>query len=170
MILGGFRKANVQKKIAKELLKSNSGKDDVNNKVDSILILVNENSKENLDQIISEKLSIDVLKTTTIVFKTVQNSDASFKYELVEKDFSLFGKLQNEEIKKLIQSDFDLLLNYTNDNLYLNYLTAFSKARFKVGFKNNQHVLFDLMIDVDKENVDSFHTELVKYLKILNKI
>ena len=170
MILDGFRKVNIQKKIVKGLLKSNSVKSDINNRIDSILILVEDNSKEKLDQIISKKLSIDVSKVTIVFFKTKQESDTNYKYELTEKDFSLFGKLKNETIKKLIKSDFDLLLNYTNDNLYLNYLTAFSNTKFKVGLKGNHNELFDLMINVDKENVDLFHTELVKYLKILNKI
>lgn len=170
MILGGFRKVNIRKKIVKELLKNNSVKADINNRIDSILILMEDNSKENLDQIISKKLNIDISKVTTVFFKTKQESDASYKYELAESDFSLFGKLKNEAIEKLIQSDFDLLLNYTNDNLYLNYLTAFSSARFKVGLEDNQKELFDLMINVDKENVELFHNELVKYLKILNKI
>ena len=72
--------------------------------------------------------------------------------------------------EKLIQTKFDLLLDYTEGNLYLNYVTAFSKASFKVGLQYNQQQLFDLKIEVEKGEVDLFHDELVKYLRILNKI
>ncbi|MDC9722618.1 MAG: hypothetical protein PSN34_07575 [Urechidicola sp.] len=170
MILEGFRKVNIRKKTVKELLKSNSVKSDIINRIDSVLILVDDNSKENLNQIISKKLNIDVSKVATILFRTKQESDTSYEYELTEKDFSLLGKLKNEVIEKLIKSDFDLLLNYTNDNLYLNYLTAFSNAKFKVGLDSNKNEFLDLMINIGEENVDLFHNELVKYLKILNKI
>ena len=170
MILDGFRKLNIQRRIKKELLRSNSLKASVNQKVDTVLILVDKNSQENLDQIIAKKLNIDILKVIVIFFKSKQDSDSHFKNELSKRDFYLFGKLKREEIKKLVQSKFDLLLNYTNNNQYLNCVTAFSKANFKVGLKNNQQEIFDLVIDVDKENVDLFHNELIKYLKILNKI
>ncbi|MFK5878616.1 MAG: hypothetical protein QM478_03865 [Flavobacteriaceae bacterium] len=168
MILDGFRKVNIRKRIKKELLRSDSLKARGNQKIDTILILVDENSQENLDQIISKKLNIDVSKATTIFFKTNQDI-SNYECELIDKGFSLFGKIKNEKIVKLVLSEFDLLLNYTNDNLYLNYVTVFSKAKFKVGLKANQQEIFDLIIDVDKNNVDLFHSELIKYLKILNK-
>ncbi len=170
MILDGFRENNIRKRIIKELLTSDSFKEGVDKKVGTVLILVDKNSQENLDQIIAKKLNIDVLKVTVIFFKSKQDSNSCFGNELSERDFYFFGKLKNEEIKKVVKSEFDLLLNYTNDNRYLNYVTAFSKAKFKVGLKNSEQKLFDLIIDVDKENVDLFHNELMKYLKILNKI
>ena len=170
MILDGFRKTNVRKKITRELLKNNSLKADTSQKIDSILILVNENSIINLDQIISKRINIDVSKVATIFFKDMNGSDSNLEERLTEKDFSLFGNLKNEAFEKLIQTKFDLLLNYTEGNLYLNYVTAFSKAAFKVGLQYNQQQLFDLKIEVEKGEVDVFHGELVKYLKILNKI
>lgn len=170
MILDGFRKTCIRKKITKELLKSNSVNDNLNNKIDSVLILVDDNSKENLDEIVSKKLAIDVSKVITILFETNQEADPKFKKVLIENDFSLFGKLNNDTVRKLLKTEFDLLLNYTENNLFLNYITAFSKASFKVGVLNNQQQLFDLIIEVKKEEVNLFHSELIKYLKILNKI
>lgn len=170
MILDGFRKTNVRKKITRELLKNNSLKANTSQKIDSILILVNENSKKDLDQIISKTINIDDSKVATIFFKKIQGADSNFEKELTEKDFSFFGNLKNESFEKLIQTEFDLLLNYTQSNLYLNYVTAFSRATFKVGLSNTQQQLFDLKIEVEKDEVDLFHGELVKYLKILNKI
>lgn len=170
MILNGFRKANIRKSINKELLKRKELRIENTNNIALVVLFVDEDSLENLDQIISKKLNIDAAKVSIVFFRTKQGSETSYENELTEKDFSLFGKLKNESIKKLINSDCDLLLNYTNDNLHLNYLTAFSKARFKVGLKDNQKELFDLMINVDNSNLDLFHNELVKYLKILNKI
>ena len=170
MILDGFRKANLRKNIKKELLKNNSLNNSSNKKVDSILILVDESSKENLEQDISSKFNIDVSNVASVILKTKQGSESNFKNELTEKDFSLFGKLKNDEIEKLVQSEFDLLLNYVDDNQFLNYITVFSKSKFKVGFKTNQKQLFDLEIAIEQNNVELFHVELMKYLKILNKI
>ena len=123
MILDGFRKVNIRKRIKKELLRSDSLKASGSQKIDTILILVDENSQESLDQIISKILNVDVLKVTAIFFKTNQDI-SNFECELADKDFSLFGKLKSEEIKKLVQSKFDLLLNYTSNNLYLNYVRS----------------------------------------------
>lgn len=170
MILGRFRKGNIRKNIKKELLKNNSLKGSAHKKVSSILILLDEDSQENLDQIISDKFNIDVLKVTSIVYKKKQDSVRNFENELIDKNFSLFGKLKNDVIEKLLKTEFDLLVNYINGNLSLNYVTAFSKASFKVGFATNQQQVFDLMIDVEQSNVELFHAELVKYLNILNKI
>lgn len=169
MILGGLQKSNIQRKIKKELLRGNSEVTDANQKVNSILILVDADSQENLDQTISKKLHIEIEKVTTLFLVAKQESDSNYKNELTEEDFYLLGNLKNESVEKIIQTEFDLLLNYTNDNLYLNYITAFSKAKFKVGLFNKQQ-LFDLVIAIDKDDVNSFHNELEKYLKILNKI
>jgi len=170
MVLEGFRKTNIRKNIKKELLKDNSKIVDANQKVKSILILVDVDTQENLDQIISRRFNIEVSEITSLCYKMKQESNNNFELELTEKDFSLLGKLKKDEMKKLVETEFDLLLNYTNDNLPLNYITTFSKAKFKVGLSNDQQELFDLMIEVDSNNVELFHDELEKYLKILNKI
>ena len=45
-----------------------------------------------------------------------------------------------------------------------------SNAKFKVGFKEIDNRLFDLLIDVDPLNIAVIKKELVKYFRVLNKI
>ena len=45
-----------------------------------------------------------------------------------------------------------------------------SNAKFKVGFKEIDNRLFDLLIDVDPLKISVIKKELLKYFRILNKI
>ena len=49
-------------------------------------------------------------------------------------------------------------------------MTSKSSAKFKVGFKEIDNRLFDLLIDVDPLNISGIKKELLKYFRTLNKI
>ena len=81
-----------------------------------------------------------------------------------------FGRVRDEKVRGLINFNFDLLINLTTSNLYLDYLTVLSNSQFKVGLSNSDIRLYDFMISTNLEEKTVFSNELKKYLKILNKI
>lgn len=94
----------------------------------------------------------------------------SYKY-FTEKDFNWKGEIKNKRFKSFIEEPHDLLIGYFNEsNLYLENAVLQSKAKFKVGFANvNQH-LYEMEIVEHPKEIESFLSELKKYLIILNKL
>jgi hypothetical protein len=87
------------------------------------------------------------------------------------KDCSWNGTFEKQEVNDFVNQKFDLLVNYFDDNIpALALLSMQSKAVFKVGFASVDKSLNHFMINTSLENYKSFVSELVKYLKILNKI
>ena len=139
-------------------------------KVKSVLILVDESIDEKMGETISDELSLVHSNIQILTFKDKIEKGTSSENCITEKDFGLFGNFKNDTVKKILDSKIDLLINYTVDNQYLNSLVVLSNALFKVGFLDKNILIYDLMIDVDKNDYNVFNGEVKKYLKILNKI
>lgn len=87
------------------------------------------------------------------------------------KDLNFKSEFTQQPINEFISEEFDLLINYYNEEkLFLLLLTNSSKAKFKVGFSTVDKRLNHFMINIDLDNYKGFITELFRYLKILNKI
>ena len=88
-----------------------------------------------------------------------------------KENFDWLGHCKNAEVNEFINFPFDLLLSYYKPNSYeLNIVTAMSKANFKVGLSGEDKRLHDLILEIEPKNTSTFKTELIKYLKTLNKI
>jgi hypothetical protein len=87
------------------------------------------------------------------------------------KDFGWKGKINNIELQEFIDEPFDVLICFfKEDILQLNLITAASKANLKVGISKRDERLYDLIIDVELEDINTFKAELKKYLTILKKL
>lgn len=87
------------------------------------------------------------------------------------KNFGWKGKIENVELEEFVNTEFDGLISYyKEDSLELNLVTALSKANFKIGISGNDERLHDFIIDVKPNQIELFKMELIKYLKVLNKI
>ncbi|WP_439130966.1 DUF6913 domain-containing protein [Polaribacter sp.] len=94
----------------------------------------------------------------------------SYKF-FTEKDFNWKGEVKNKYFKSFIEEPHDLLIGYFNkNNLYLENAVLRSQAKFKVGFANVNQSLYDIEIAEVPTKIDSFLSELKKYLIILNKL
>lgn len=94
----------------------------------------------------------------------------SYKY-FTEKDFNWKGEVKNKSFKSFLEEPHDLLIGYFNKNhLFLENAVLRSKAKFKVGFANVNQELYDMEIDELPNKMESFLSELKKYLIILNKL
>ena len=87
------------------------------------------------------------------------------------KNFGWKGKIENVELQEFVNTKFDALVSYyKEDSLELNMVTALSKANFKIGISGKDDRFHDFIIDVKPDQIELFKMELIKYLKVLNKI
>jgi hypothetical protein len=74
------------------------------------------------------------------------------------------------EVKNFIKEPFDILINLNEGNCFpLNYITALSKAQFRIGRYNKNLVHnFDMMIDAgNSTSLANFIKETDRYLRII---
>lgn len=94
----------------------------------------------------------------------------SYKF-FTEKDFTWKGEPKKAAFKSFLNEPHDLLIGYFNkNNLYLENAVLLSNAKFKVGFAKVNQQLYDLEIAEFPTKIESFLTELKKYLIVLKKL
>ena len=104
------------------------------------------------------------------VFEAITNphQDAN---TLTVKDLDFWGLPKKDKVDEFINIRFEVLFNIAlEDNLVLDYITALSQARFKVGSSENVSNYFDLNINIG-ENQDAMYLakQQIFYLAQLNK-
>ena len=172
MILKSLREKSNQKHINKLL---NSRQVNVNDtKIASIGILLNVTEFDNFEAFreFAEALNVRSNKIKIAAF-TEDEKNLSFFSELIfnDKDIGRNAKIKNPDLQDFISNQFDILLCYFNDShVELNLVTALSKAHFKVGIAGHDQRLYDFIIETKSKNFDIYKNELVKYLRILNKL
>ena len=107
-----------------------------------------------------------------IVFRDVVNSKEIYSGPTFGlKDVNFNSKFTQELINEFLSEEFDLLINYYNEEKpFLLLLTHRSKAKFKAGFSAVDNRLNHFLINIGLEDYKGFTGELFRYLKILNKI
>lgn len=145
-----------------------------NKKIESVGILLNliEFSDYDVFKKFIKSLGVKDNKLKFIAFiedeKDALNSwDAYYNIN----DFGWRGKINNIELQEFINTNFDLLISYYQEDRYeLNVVTALSKANFKVGISRHDERLHDFIVKVEPKHIETFKTELLKYFKGLNII
>lgn len=170
MLLNWLKERNLKLKIDRKLndqeVKMTSGNSQ--NLIKSVLFLSDESCELDLVRILKDNLGINVIDKNIYVNKL--NKKDINENQFSKRDISFFGKFKTESLQKSVNFEYDLLINYSIDNLYLKYLTVNSNSKFKVGFSACDERLYDLMIQVKIEDNQVFVNELKKYLKIFKKI
>lgn len=88
-----------------------------------------------------------------------------------DKDLGWGGAVENSYALEFLSKEYDLLINYyTKDALVLKLMTVKTKARIKVGFPEVDPNLNDLIIQTPMNDINTFNSELKKYLKVMNEI
>jgi len=110
--------------------------------------------------------NIRVLAYREVLRKNEVYIEKTFSLE----DISIQGEF-NDKIKVFLSEDFDLLVNYYDEEKsVLQLVTHQAKAKFKVGFSTVDKRLNHLMITISIDNFKDFTKEMFRYLKILNKL
>ena len=88
-----------------------------------------------------------------------------------KKNLNWFGKPKNENVEKFINKSFDILIDLSLIDEYpILYISALSKAKFKVGRLSGKVEYLDFMIDISKKPEYKYLIEQIKhYLLSLNK-
>jgi hypothetical protein len=88
------------------------------------------------------------------------------------KELNWLGKPSSPIIQNFINEEYDLLIDLNIHNHFpLKYISALSKASFKVGkFEEDNVEAFDMMIDADNtKTVKYFLRQIDTYITMLNK-
>jgi len=116
-------------------------------------------------------------KVKVIGFFSTKNIP-SLTYSKLEYDFfslkelNWFGKPNTHIIENFINEEYDLLIDLNiHDHFALKYISALSKAKFKVGkFKEGDEQIYDMMIDADNtQKLKYFLRQVDTYISMLNK-
>lgn len=148
--------------------------EDSEDKIKSVGILVDETDFSNRELIKNEfeSYKLDIDSVEFLVFKDkIKAKEVILEPYYTLKDFSLTGKIEKAEVQNFIEKKFDLLINfYEEPKASLNMIAKKSNAKFKVGFSTVDKRINHLIIHSEIENAKVFIAELIKYLRILNKI
>ncbi|MCB2219194.1 MAG: hypothetical protein KQI35_02280 [Bacteroidetes bacterium] len=94
---------------------------------------------------------------------------ANAGYYFSRKDLNWYGGPKNDYIKTFIDKEFDILIDLTLENVYINrYITGLSKSKFKVGpeLEFTQPAL-DMMIKMDKDAMEEeYILQILHYLRM----
>jgi hypothetical protein len=104
------------------------------------------------------------------VFEAITNPHQDSN-TLTVKDLDFWGLPKKEKVEEFTNIKFEVLFNIAfENNLVLDYITALSQARFKVGSSPDTNNHFDLNINID-ENRDAMYLakQQIFYLAQLNK-
>ena len=89
------------------------------------------------------------------------------------KELNWMGTPNSVIIRNFINEEYDLLIDLNiHDHFPLKYISALSKAKFKVGkFNENDIEIHDMMIDADgTKTVKYFLRQIDTYITMLNKV
>ncbi|WP_187038240.1 DUF6913 domain-containing protein [Flavobacterium turcicum] len=146
----------------------------VNNRVQTVGILADAQSKDYHDDLLNQILThgIKVENCSFLVFNSEKRNEFTDKYShFGSKDFGWSGAINEKFITDFCNTDFDLLVNFFDEaNPFLMKVAQQSKAGFKVGFDTIDERLNHFLLQTPDTKPKVFVDELFKYLKILNKI
>lgn len=118
----------------------------------------------------------DYFSHSQVIFRNLciypeESSIATGASAITPKDLNWLGLPKTAAADDFIKMEFDLLLNIAlEQTLVLNYLTALSRARFKIGWSPVESSFFDLNINI-KEKQDALYLarQQIFYLAQFNK-
>ncbi len=136
-----------------------------------VIMHLNEIDDFELFRKLAEKLDIHPFNLKIIAYSSESKEKPnSWDIWFDQKDFGWNGTIHNVELQSFLDTDFDILISYyEEDILELKLITAKSKAQFKIGIFQPDSRLNDLIVQTKLNEFDTFKNELFKYLKILNK-
>ena len=167
-----IQKKQLRKKI--ELYLKGRDISSLNDSVVTMGYLVDEDLFQDFEKLfeVSKEMNLKENNVKIFTFMEVKKKLPSLRHnEINNKEFSWKGIIKNQNANEFLELPFDLLVGfYKGENNFLDLMMCKSKAKFKVGFKGVDSRISDLIIDVDPLKINNFKRELIKYLRVLNKI
>ena len=87
-----------------------------------------------------------------------------------QKDLNWYYKPQNYIIDNFIKKEYDILINLCDSTcIPVKYLVASSIAHFKIGKHEEGYEIYDLMINLKKDNtIEKLMYEIKHYINLIN--
>ena len=168
-----YLKDFIVKKTLKKNLKNLENNFSVNT-IQKIGLLIDATTFTKTEQLIKELVAIGFARENiqTIVYDDKdKKSEAESYFSCNANSLRWNASIVEQEINSFINVKFDLLISfYDIERALLLKITHDSKAHFKVGFSSIDNRLNHFMINCATDNHAVFVNELLKYLKLLNKI
>ena len=167
-----FQKKQLKKRTLSFL--KNRDSSNLNDSVVTMGFLIDEDLFQDSEKLleVSREIGLQNKDIAIFTFMKVKKKLPSLRQNQINnKHFSWKGIIQNQNANEFLEMPFDVFVGYyKGENDYLDLMVAKSKAKFKVGFKDVDNRLFDLILSVDPLKTNNFKRELVKYLRVLGKI
>jgi hypothetical protein len=148
--------------------------DNANSEIKSLGVIIHIDKYDDYESFreLASHLNIHNKNLKVIAYTTNEKTDNNSWDECFTiKDFGWHGKIKNISLKSFIETKFDALISYYEDDvLELKLITGMSKAHFKIGLFQEDNRLNDLIINTCLNEFIVFKNELFKYLTILKKI
>ncbi|MEZ4796451.1 MAG: hypothetical protein R2785_04715 [Flavobacteriaceae bacterium] len=172
MFFKRFKKKSNQKYINNILNNRKTSVDD--RPIKYVGVIFNHDEFKNYDQIrgLFKSIGINENRVKFLTFITDEKSRPnSWDAYFYPENFGWNGKIEGADLVDFVNEPFDVLISYyQNEELELNLATTLSKANFKIGITNKDERLYDFIINIKPNQINVFKNELIKYLKVFNKI
>lgn len=119
----------------------------------------------------SEQLKKEGKEVKLLAFFGGDAKVANFVFpHFTKKDLDFALRPKTAEVKKFMEKPFDILINLTpHGSLPLEYIAAFSKAKFRVGPSTDKTYCYELMIDTAaKKDLQSFIQQVTFFINKMN--
>jgi len=171
----GLKKKTAFQFYEKQLKKIKKGSENIPKKIETIGVLADSRlfGSYDISRNLSQKLNMPHNKFEIIIFENLKDDFVTQHYNTFsEKDFGMYGKIKTQNVVGFVDTKYDLLINYCPiDSVFATIVALKSKAKFKVGFADEQlQDLYDFMIVIEGNKIDVFNDEMAKYLQILELI
>lgn len=157
-----------------EILQKSSANQKAQGFEDTIGILVNADEFSNYEFLrnLGESILKDVPVEILAYSKTKSETSEENVILFSNSDFKLTGVVKSAKLSDFVAKPFRFLISYyQRENVFLHFLKASSKGAFKIGVQQQASACFqDLTIDCNLEQTEVFKSEVLKYLKIVNRI
>lgn len=101
--------------------------------------------------------------------KSKQDESTKFHYSIHPADFNLTGHLKNDKLQKLLQINFDLILDLSENLIYLKYLVSQMHTTLSIGkLKTDSIQSHDLTCEFNQSK-NEFIITVVHQLNLLTK-
>lgn len=171
-MIENLKKKSIEKRTAKQLLERNLS--ERNTALKTLGFIVDENSFSEFEKLYDfyKTFGLQPKDVKVFGFVEVERGAPSLRNNQINnKDFSWQGGITNANALEFLNIPFDVLVGfYKGEHRYLDLLVAKSHAHFKVGFLDCNQKLFDLILNIDFQNLEKVKEELRKYFRVLGKV
>jgi len=108
------------------------------------------------------------VETLSFVGENQENHEFLFDF-FSEKDFTFFGGLKSEAVRRFIETPFDYLFHVDMEpNAYAEYVMAKSAALCRVGYyRERKNIAYEMMVKTKEHNIEELINQLYHYTSSL---